>query len=378
MNRLRALLCSALLVLTMSVGLAPAAEAGTSPVAGKYLSYAYLAVSRSGPAVFVNALVHQDSPTGVVGSPNRTVYLQRQLTGQWQNVLARQTDPRGVFAVGYLSAPSYSYRLVVVAGSSTWGTTSGTATSPALGGVLLPGHTLTTAHTDGLYSPSGEFRLEVQESGMFGLVQHSVFRDVNTTIEAPVLEITGLPSPPVGDHSRLTMLGTGDLVLISAAGKPLWSSHTSGAGNALYVQNDGNLVIYNKASHAFWSSGTTRVMLLSGGTIPSGASYVSKAFAQFGPHNVGRLTMQRDGNLVLLGGGQLIWSSNTHVAGSHAAFTTNGTLAIYSPGGTLLWHSASYGLHSTVQVMCGQLLFTPSNHQGVYWPSFLAPKSCSG
>ncbi|HEX4728741.1 MAG TPA: hypothetical protein VH298_13135 [Jatrophihabitans sp.] len=88
--------------------------------------------------------------------------------------------------------------------------------------------------------------------------------------------------------------------------------------------------------------------------------------------------MQRDGNLVLLGGGQLIWSTNTHVAGSHAAFTTNGTLTVYSPANKLLWHSASYGLHSTMLLLCGQLLFTLSNHDMAYLPSVLLPKSCSG
>jgi hypothetical protein len=372
-NRLRALLCSTLLLVTLSAALVPSADAGTTPVGGKYRSYAYLATSRSGAAVYINALVHQDSRAGIVGSPNRTVYLQRQLSGHWQNVLVRHTDARGRFTVGFLSAPTYSYRLVVISSSSAWNADSAAASSPLLGGVLHPGQSLVIGSaTTALSSPSKGFRLAMEDGGMFGLTQVSIFPSLDWTIEAAVWEITGLPSPGVNDRSRLTMLANGDLALISAAGKPLWSSHTSGAGNALYVQDDGDLVIYNTASQAVWKSATTKVLLLSGSTIPSGTSYVSHTYPQFGPHAIGRLTMQRDGDLVLLGGGKTIWSSNTHIAGSHAAFTSTGVLAVYSPANKLLWHSASYGAYSRMQ-----LLFTPRNGNMQYLPSYNQPASCS-
>ena len=146
-------------------GLATSADAGTSPVGGKYSSYAYLAVSRSGPAVYVNALIHQDSATGTAASPNRTVYLQRQLSGHWQNVLARNTDAHGRFTVGYLSAPSFSYRLVAPASGNAWGATSGDGDQPAAGRRVAPGPVAggsVPPCTDSLRSPSGQFRLTVE------------------------------------------------------------------------------------------------------------------------------------------------------------------------------------------------------------------------
>ena len=86
--RLRGVLWS-VVALALVSGLATSAAASTSPVGAKYSSYGYLAISRSGVAVYANALVHQDSATGIADSPNRTVYLQRLLSGHWQNVLAR-------------------------------------------------------------------------------------------------------------------------------------------------------------------------------------------------------------------------------------------------------------------------------------------------
>lgn len=374
-RRLRALLCSVLVLLALSAALVPAAEAGTTPVAGKYLSYAYIAVTRSGAAVYVNALVHQDSATGTADSANRTVYLQRQLNGSWQNVLVRYTDVHGRFSVGFPSAASYRYRLLVVPGSTTWSAYSAAASSPVLGGVLHPGQSL--AAGSALSSPSKSFTLMVNAGGTFGLEQDGYFPSIAMTVSVPVWQITGLPSPGVHDLSRLTMLANGDLALISAAGKPLWSSHISGAGNSLYIQNDGNLVIYSPLSRALWSSHTTPVLVLAGTTIPSGTRYVSDTYPQFDPAAVGRLEMQRDGNLVLYGGTKLIWSSNTHVAGSHADYTSTGILAVFSPANKLLWRSASYGSYSSMLVLCGQLLFSQRGGGMRYLPSDLMPASCN-
>ena len=155
------------------------------------------------------------------------------------------------------------------------------------------------------------------------------------------------------------MQADGDLVMTSAAGKPLWISHTSGAGNSLYVQDDGNLVIYDTLSRAVWATHTTAIVLIPGTTIPAGTTYVSNIYPKYSPGFIGRLAMQRDGNLVLYGKSKLVWNSNTHLPGSHAAYTVNGTLAVYSPGGTVLWRSHSYGPISAVILDCGSLEFYP-------------------
>lgn len=358
-------------------GLTTSADAGTSPVGGKYSSYAYLAVSRSGPAVYVNALLHQDSPSGTVGSPNRTVYLQRQLSGHWQNVLSRNTDAHGRFTVGYLSAPSFSYRLVAPASGNAWGATSATATSPLLGGVLHPGQSLVvgSALASSLRSPSGQFYIAVESAGAFGLTQDAYLPAAAWTISVPVQEEDGLPAP--GGRNRLTMQTDGDLVLTSATGRPLWISHTSGAGNSLYVQDDGNLVMYDTLSRAVWATHTTARVLIPGTTIPAGKTLVSNVWPRYSPGYVGRLAMQRDGNLVLFGKSKVVWNSNTHIPGSHAAYTTNGTLAVYSPGGTVLWRSHSYGPLSAVILDCGSLEFYPLHADPTYFPVPGHPYNCS-
>jgi hypothetical protein len=358
-------------------GLATSADAGTSPVGGKYSSYAYLAISRTGAAVYVNALLHQDSATGIAVSPNRTVYLQRLLSGHWQNVLARNTDAHGRFTVGYLSAPSFSYRLVAPASVNAWGATSATATSPLLGGVLHPGQSLVAGSALGssLRSPSRQFYVDVESAGAFGLTQDAYIAAAEWTISASVQEIDGLPAP--SGRNRLTMQVDGDLVLTSAAGKPLWISHTSGAGNSLYVQDDGNLVIYNPLSRAVWATHTTPVVLIPGTTIPAGTTYVTNTNPRYSPGFIGRLAMQRDGNLVLYGKSKLIWNSNTHLPGSHAAYTANGTLAVYSPGGTVLWRSPSHGALSAVILDCGSLEFYPLHADPTYFPVPGHPYNCS-
>jgi len=56
--------------------------------------------------------------------------------------------------------------------------------------------------------------------------------------------------------SYAIMQDDGNLVVISAAGKPLWASRTGGnSGAYLVIQNDGNLVIYRSDGKSIWSVG---------------------------------------------------------------------------------------------------------------------------
>jgi hypothetical protein len=118
----------------LGAGFAPSAQA-SPPAASAVSSYAYIAASRQGSAVYVNALVKQNSSAGVVRSPNRTVYLQRDLGNGWQSMLSRVTNSQGTFTVGFISVPNFHYRFVVIPSASALGTTSGLAqtTSPPVG-----------------------------------------------------------------------------------------------------------------------------------------------------------------------------------------------------------------------------------------------------
>jgi hypothetical protein len=120
-----------IITLLAAIAIVPAASAGTTRVGGRYPSYAYAAASRHGLAVYVNGLVKQDYSTGVVGSPRRTVYLQRYVRGGWQPMLRRVTSSSGHVTVGFVSVASYQLRWVVVATASAWGATSRPTRPPA-------------------------------------------------------------------------------------------------------------------------------------------------------------------------------------------------------------------------------------------------------
>lgn len=59
-----------------------------------------------------------------------------------------------------------------------------------------------------------------------------------------------------------------------------------------------------------------------------------------------RVVMQPDGNLVESGLGRVLWSSRTHVPGSHAVLQSDGNFVIYSPLGVPLWASHTAGQDS--------------------------------
>ncbi len=135
MTRLRPrLLAAATTVIALAgLGAGFAAGAQASPSASAAASsYAYIAATRQGSAVYINALVKQGSPSGIVPSPKRTAYLQRNLNGSWQNMLSRVTNAQGRFTVGFIATPNYQYRYVVLPTANALATISGEAqtTSP--------------------------------------------------------------------------------------------------------------------------------------------------------------------------------------------------------------------------------------------------------
>jgi hypothetical protein len=122
----RAVVGTIVLTLAAGLGLAPDAQAGPQ-AAGAVSSFAYISTARQGAAVYANALIKQNSPTGVVRSANRTAYLQRNLDGHWQTVLSRVTNASGTFAVGFISTANYQYRYVVMPSAGALGATSAAA-----------------------------------------------------------------------------------------------------------------------------------------------------------------------------------------------------------------------------------------------------------
>jgi hypothetical protein len=89
---------------------------------------AYIASSRQGSAVYINALVKQQSGSTITRSAGRTVYLQRLLNGSWQNMLSRPTDSAGQFTVGFVQGAVFTYRLYVLPSGNATAAYSATTT----------------------------------------------------------------------------------------------------------------------------------------------------------------------------------------------------------------------------------------------------------
>ncbi len=78
-----------------------------------------------GTAVYINGLIKQAIPTGALArGAHRIVYLQRYVSGHWQNMLARTTDSIGQLAVGFIQPRPQIYRLVVLRTSTASAATS--------------------------------------------------------------------------------------------------------------------------------------------------------------------------------------------------------------------------------------------------------------
>lgn len=57
----------------------------------------------------------------------------------------------------------------------------------------------------------------------------------------------------------LRLQSDGNLVVYSAAGRPLWHSATHGTGaTRLLLQGDGNAVLYDNGNTPFWASAGIR------------------------------------------------------------------------------------------------------------------------
>jgi hypothetical protein len=94
----------------------------------KYATWAYVASSRSGRAVHINALIknYSNSPSGMARGAGRSVSVQRYIHGAWQTILVRTTNSTGQFTVGFVQPRAYSYRLVAAETKTAWSARSAT------------------------------------------------------------------------------------------------------------------------------------------------------------------------------------------------------------------------------------------------------------
>jgi hypothetical protein len=150
--------------------------------------------------------------------------------------------------------------------------------------------------------------------------------------------------------TRFVMRPDGDAVVYGPDAR--WATRTTGAGNRLYLQTDGNLVVYSTAGRALWSSATRG----------------SKAT---------HLVIQPDANLVLRRADEkAVWSSvtgplpvlsmyaygNSYVLASGATDPAHGFVAL---AGARL--RATTDNNGTAGAVMGQVVGTAGNAPGKSW-----------
>jgi subtilase family serine protease len=212
-------------------------------------------------------------------------------------------------------------------GPTGWGTPDGTAAFTASGtgsSELLAGQVLHAGQD--LVSPNGQYTLTVKASG------NVVVSGNNCVIWS---------SGTTGTGNYLTMQTDGNLVIYSSAGKALWASGTNGSGSAdhLSLQNDGNAIVYTSAGTAAWSAGRTNANRL----CTSGLLHAGQALYSPSDGERYELTMQTDGNLVAYDNGKAIWASVTAGTGNYLTMQTDGNLVVYTSAGKALWASGTNG-----------------------------------
>lgn len=150
----------------------------------------------------------------------------------------------------------------------------------------------------------------------------------------------------IGNFSRtgchLSLQRNGNLVLYTHAGKRLWSAGTQRTGhdNRLVLRNDGNLVLLTSAGRVVWSSRYGRAVLRSGESLLPGQSLQTllNRFVE------AKLLLRTNGNLVYWQYGRRVWS--TRSAGSGAARLTmqrNGNLVLRRADGSRVWAAGTAG-----------------------------------
>lgn len=261
-------------------------------------------------------------------------------------------------------APLLTAVVVAVAAVGLVTATDATAAGPA---TLTAGQRLVSGAT--VTSPAGKYRLVMQTDG------NLVERRVAGNVAIWTSRTAGRPG------AGLIVQTDGNVVVYPRTGRAVWSTRTSGSGVTLSIQDDGNLVVRASSGRALWTSGADRPtapppagdVLRAGQTWTSShPSYYSgsrefQAFLSGGMFSLQQetpqtgtgvwsagllvgdvltpttLTLQRDGNLVLLAAGRVNWSSGTAGSGTANTLTIqdDGNIVIRNSAGRAVWASGS-------------------------------------
>ena len=260
----------------------------------------------------------------------------------------------------------------VLAGLLTGATASTQPAVADLGTRLSAGQTLRAGQA--LTSTGGQYQLTIaDEHG--SPVPQVVSRTCGWLVPRTILD-AGVPA----QSGELRMGTDGNLTLVQD-GQVTWASDTAGnPGAYLTMQADGNLVVYTAANKPLFNTGRELAcQYLDAGqegwwwvdTQQSGAQVMQAGDSIVSSNGRFRLMMQGDGNLVLLDRGVPIWHTSTHGnRGARLVMQTDGNLVLYSAQGRPLWATMTMWRAGT-----GQEHWVTLQNDGnlvMYWTSLSA------
>ncbi|AND16745.1 hypothetical protein [Rathayibacter tritici] len=165
---------------------------------------------------------------------------------------------------------------------------------------LRPVHQLTSA--------DGRFRAVMQSDGNFvGYGPQGVVWSVGTS----------------GKGNRVALQKDGNIVIYGADESVKWFSGTSGRNLRLGVNNAGSLILVDRDDDVLWTSQAA----FPSSTLSAANSLEAGSFLR-SANGVYRAVMQADGNFVLYGKNGPLWATKTSRSGAFFAIDTGGELAV--------------------------------------------------
>lgn len=160
---------------------------------------------------------------------------------------------------------------------------------------------------------------------------------------------------------RLVMQSDGNLVVYTAAGKPVWASNTLTAGAELRLVADGRAAVVKEIPR--WASDTiigAKGPVAGAVDIGPGRGLFMEQWIETSDHRV-KLAVQADGNVVLNHDGKPVWASNTKTPGSGLLMQLDGHPVLRQPGKKPHWMlpRAGAGSHLALQGDGNFVLYEP-------------------
>jgi hypothetical protein len=200
-----------------------------------------------------------------------------------------------------------------------------------------------------LYSDNGRFRLTLQSDGNLVLYDEGGV----STVSATAVWNSGTSGNP---GAYAVHQADGNLVVYSAANRPLMSTGTQGnPGSTLKLEDNGRLTLRSASGVIVWQSPTPGPGIPAPPPTPPGRweffnmplgmpERITAGWSLRSDDGRYRMTMQSDGNLVLYEGSRALWHTQTSGnPGAYAVIQGDGNFVVYSATNRPLWFSRTQG-----------------------------------